>query len=1020
MVNPAELAIQVRFALSQLPDRNAHHAFEEICYHLTKQFICSNVLPATRPVGAGGDQGRDFETFRTYLREELGPHGWFLGRVSEGTLAFVCTIQATDLRSKLSRDIARVCGSGHTVQEIGAFTLAPVPVAARHALETESRDRYDVDLQFHDANSIAALLAEYEGFWIAEQFLVLPAEIRPDPPPNDQDLPQEYLDRRHRWREKRVPIPTLGDFVDLKMGLRHATFHAQARNDLPFWLDLFRALLSIAGLSSHIKQCARYELVVATFRGTGEFKTVEDIARAYFEEALMETEPARLEDASALLMYTNTAVRAGLTSITPADLTDWNDRLASRAQELLPAERPHRRASLLFALGHLGLHPALQEDDIEEPTAESRAKARRIQNGENHALVDIALPADLVLVDNDRTLSAWTELVKNLDTTPLFPIQRMADLLQLLLPLWSTEAEWRRLLDLVDQEVEGRSGRSAVAARARDRAMKLLKADRRLDALEEFHQVKVDWWAGETVRGSLLAMLMISRIYLDLRLPLAAKAHALAASYVAWSRGDDDLADLIPQGLLTAANCDFISGAWCNAVEMFDLGLQSLRVFAKEDVDFDQRDEVQDALLKLTYITGCAREVDGSLADAIRETNARFDLHEVIDIVLEEAERPFKDSWASFARDELTGPPFSDLGASICIRFSALGTDWRIECANNRDSTRAAERFAAGAQVMLAALAREDICLVPVKIAVRVELNKDSTGDSSEVIEALPSNDGRQWVARLQPAGVPGHSDQSEMELELLTMLTMILREASLLPEDDFSAVMKRAHKRGLGHKLFPARPFDELLAAFSTELDDQVDRTSETPWNSDEGRYGAHEELEWQNGPGPTYSKEKADELLHTRYDNLAKSLRITSVMLRYSPQFQPTIKVLREKRWLDWHLLTAVHNFVMNYRFPEDRFDRLSEETQRKMKSMAFGLESATASPLPVARLTLPTLDENRKLSMLALLNHWDLECHQMTPDFSAIERLLAARYGYWNDDVPHEDPFPGAWQESDPTTD
>ena len=75
MANPAQVQSQVKFALSQLPAQNAHHLFEQICRHLTTRFICSNVLPATGPVSAGGDQGRDFETFRTYLRNELGPAG---------------------------------------------------------------------------------------------------------------------------------------------------------------------------------------------------------------------------------------------------------------------------------------------------------------------------------------------------------------------------------------------------------------------------------------------------------------------------------------------------------------------------------------------------------------------------------------------------------------------------------------------------------------------------------------------------------------------------------------------------------------------------------------------------------------------------------------------------------------------------------------------------------------------------------------------------------------------------------
>ena len=128
MANPSQVEAQVRFALSQLPAQNAHHVFEHICRHLTQQFICSNVLPATGPVSAGGDQGRDFETFRTYLREELGPHGAFLGLVSEGTVTFICTTQMQDLLAKLRQDIKKVCASGHPVHEIRAFTLQSVPV----------------------------------------------------------------------------------------------------------------------------------------------------------------------------------------------------------------------------------------------------------------------------------------------------------------------------------------------------------------------------------------------------------------------------------------------------------------------------------------------------------------------------------------------------------------------------------------------------------------------------------------------------------------------------------------------------------------------------------------------------------------------------------------------------------------------------------------------------------------------------------------------------------------------------
>ena len=106
MANPAGADGQIRFALTLLPDHIAHHEFEHICRYLSQQFICSNVLPAIGPVSAGGDQGRDFKTFRTYLREELGPHGAFLeARERFSILQRPSTVMNADLLSYLTQSM---------------------------------------------------------------------------------------------------------------------------------------------------------------------------------------------------------------------------------------------------------------------------------------------------------------------------------------------------------------------------------------------------------------------------------------------------------------------------------------------------------------------------------------------------------------------------------------------------------------------------------------------------------------------------------------------------------------------------------------------------------------------------------------------------------------------------------------------------------------------------------------------------------------------------------------------------
>ena len=811
MANPSVVEAQVRFALSQLPVHNAHHEFEHICRHLTQQFICSNVLPATGPVSAGGDQGRDFETFRTYVREELGPHGAFLGLVSEGTITSICTLQARDLPAKLRRDIKKVCASGHPVHEIRAFTLQSVPVGTRHKLQSETRESYGVRLEVHDAESIANLLARPNGFWIAERFLSIPAEIRPDAE-IDGDLSAEYVERRRRWREKGSPYPTLGDLIDLKAGLRNTIFDQEARADLPFWLGLLRQFLASSELPTHIRQRARYELVVVTLRGMRDFRPVDDVARSYLNQSLSESEPARLQDASVLLMYANGAVRAGVSSLTPTELRDWNSRLTRRIQTLLPHQTPHRRASLLDTLGYLGLHPMLTKAHPRDSSEAAHVPAHWGQDHQPTTFPPPSLSDELVLTDESRTLSAWTELMQDLDKTPIFPIHNIAEILQMLVPLWSTQRQWRELLDLVDNAIGKREGKNALAARARDRAFRLLRADRRLDALEEFHRAKIDWWSGETVRVSLLAMMMVSRLYLELRLPQASKSYALAVAYIAVTNGDEELADLIPAGLLMAASADFAAGAWCNATELYLLGLAAQHELVEDGIHSEKHSEVDAALLHLAYASACARIIDTDLAASICAATARLGVQEIINDAINVLNTKDNKFWETFVDKGLVARPFADLGEKYHIHFSALGTQWTLITANDIDSVRVAERFAAAAQVMLAALARDDLCLVQTRITLRVEKIGRAGSHAAECIESLPSNDGRDWVVRLAAISASNDINPSEIDSELLTILAVILRDASLLPEDDISASLQGAFERGLRHKLSPGRPYDHLL----------------------------------------------------------------------------------------------------------------------------------------------------------------------------------------------------------------
>jgi hypothetical protein len=127
-----QLIAQIRFALSQLPARNGHHEFEEACRHLAYARIAPNIVPATGPVSSGGDQGRDFETFHSYIAETLGRHGWFAGLVPAGPIAGICTLQTGSVAGKVLNDVGKICQAGQRPEKVYAFLGTDMAVAQRH------------------------------------------------------------------------------------------------------------------------------------------------------------------------------------------------------------------------------------------------------------------------------------------------------------------------------------------------------------------------------------------------------------------------------------------------------------------------------------------------------------------------------------------------------------------------------------------------------------------------------------------------------------------------------------------------------------------------------------------------------------------------------------------------------------------------------------------------------------------------------------------------------------------------
>jgi hypothetical protein len=119
--NRVELRDYIRYQLAQLGARNGEHEFELLCFELARLRHVSNLQPATGPVKAGGDQGRDFESYRTYLAGTAIARSAFATLASTDLVVGACTLNK-QTTSKIRTDLKVIFGSGERPNRVLYFS----------------------------------------------------------------------------------------------------------------------------------------------------------------------------------------------------------------------------------------------------------------------------------------------------------------------------------------------------------------------------------------------------------------------------------------------------------------------------------------------------------------------------------------------------------------------------------------------------------------------------------------------------------------------------------------------------------------------------------------------------------------------------------------------------------------------------------------------------------------------------------------------------------------------------------
>ena len=970
MNNRYQLRQYIRFQLEQMSAKNEHHLFEELAFELARQTVSRRLVPATGPVQAGGDQGRDFESFRTYLASSPIASSVAAGTDGDDVLVFGCTLDKK-LEAKIKGDIKTMCGSDPNPDAIFYYAVPDLAVAKRHELQAWTRKQYSAELEVFDGQAIANLLAEPEHFWIAEQFLGVPAEMYP---PIEAD--GEYERLKERWFEGIREIANQADLFEVKRGLRKATFKSELKPDLGKWLSLMEGVARFQ--EGPIQRRAFYEIAVAQLRGRGRLDPAKWAVELFFESFAKEEYPAanEVEDATLLGSYAVSAFRRGEFSGPLEKALAWADQARTAIDRSLAGRHNDgSRFRLLLVRGHLDFDYAAADE-----TEDGRAE----------------------------TLLKYWELAMDIaETSPFADAGALADLLEMVIPVIGDHPRFRALADRVDALVSERGGKAAGADQSRKRALKYLEGGRLTLAIDQLQRVKEGWFTAETMRGSVLAMLQLAEAYLELHLPLAARYYAAAAIYsIAHSPGDE-LRPLMSGAAFLFTNTYLLNGEGLSYMAAAGRAAEIHMTFTADPEELEEQPGFSAAIVQTSQMRAM---IAAAAPELLTHADAILDAWS-IDSQYGEAIRKMSGEkpWSVMSIAEIEGMLaeqagqglFNDLGDRLRFQWHALGINWSIEA--DAISRIDAERIGAALQIALVDLSDEDLLIIPGDVHIRVEVG----GTAPPSMRQLPDNGVLRFVIAL-----PEQAEANDEAARTMAMVATMIVQATAMPFDDYRIVLEAKMKRGLTARAFWVQPVGRLLQDVrSLLLGDLPDITVENQPTLARPLPLAHADLAWRDGPAPGYSKERAQLALNNRYSRTAAVAQAIVPQLMANPASRDTLEDQHRRGLPDWQLINAIFNFALNASMEAELGGPLLGGTPDHGGVMRRAMERIEAGDIPridPAKFDAAFVKFQMDLNVIATLKGWGLEIHRQTPDSAAIQRFLDARYNNSSDDIPHVDHF------------
>jgi hypothetical protein len=972
---PVQASQYLLFALSQLAGENGHHKFENLSFQLARRRIYPNIIPATGPVSAGGDQGADFETYRVGEVLPMAPKSAFFGHVAHEKVVFACSIEK-NVSKKIREDLSAAAKFPEKVQRLVFLSNREFPVGKRHKLQAFATQTYGLALVIFDARAISDLLADPELFWIAQAYLSIPSEFA-------LALPKTG----HRWYEEALKTeidPTdlvASDFFKLKDAVRFATHEPAHRSDIPELLTKLRTFRRHR--SAVIQHRAFYEEFVASLRGLEAVRGLEGGLQQYMSAVALSDDTGEITDASVLISYSVGAMVRGLLEADITTIGDWRRLILGRISALL--EEPDipvgRRCSLLSAQGHLMLF-----DWIEEPP--ELRKQHRTKG-----------------LNATKTITIWRRMIKEVRYAPMFPLETFGRMLSLLAGQVEETPDFSRLVEETDKLLAERFGKHKLAEQAFERAKSYREAGKTLEAIDAMHKAHIDSFTEETSKDSVQFCIFLAKMYSEVGLHFAAKCYALGAAFAALKLDDNSLKGLAYRGLSEAASSDHASGASMEfflTANIFFYVSHEFSMFGSEKIKQFEWSRIDFYSLILTR---AATYFDTSLHAYLKDTVLKgFGTDEIYAESSSRLDDFFRDlgfqGVVQKAIQEGIMPPFSDAGPKRRVGWKQLGVRWFVEWPNDFQTVQTAESLCVALQILLADLRTTELAILPSDVCLDISLH-----DGPLQIENLPSNEKVSLVVRLprDSSAQDRTWDKSEIVHVVVASALMMV---SALSHERFKEAYESRLKAGLITKLSPYAGYDRLFSEFYSEeafvrhYGHSFSVTLPHPPTAVETDAG----LSGPVGLHPEYSKKRSDDAITRRYKLSSTQLKYTLPQLLKDSPFLTAVRELRQEGWKDWHILQAAASIRLNYVVGTTLSPGSNIEEHKRAAKILYQRDEEESDPMPpVGLFTISELRQALKMSQLSTLRGLGFHCWQKTPNFEGVDCFLK-RFNYWTDDVPH----------------